>query len=103
MELLPHAGLMPVTKSAPARHSGATTHFAGQHLPVDAALEDEQNAPKSGTVTHRWSPPTSRSGAMFRQQRFHYRPQFVTHQSVSHTLGVPRTAFLLEALNVCWQ
>src|SRR5205085_413530 len=106
-ELLPDAPALPVPQPAPARHTGATAHFLRQHLPRDAAVQDEDNPGQAGPVIHGWSAALAGLGAMARQEGLDDLPQFVGYKRASH--GAPPVSdsyprlfygapFLLEAL-----
>ncbi len=63
VEPLPDAGLVPVPQPAPAGHARAAAHLFGQHLPGDAAPQNEQDARKSLPVRHPKEPPGPARGA----------------------------------------
>ena len=44
VELLPDLRLVPIPQPAPAGHARAAAHLPGQHLPGDAAPENEEDA-----------------------------------------------------------
>src|SRR5437879_1883237 len=44
MKLAPHAGLLPQLEVMPTGFAATTAHVAGQVVPRDACLEDEQDA-----------------------------------------------------------
>ena len=44
MEAVPDLGGLPVAQAAPTGDAGSAAHFLGQHLPRNAALEDEDDA-----------------------------------------------------------
>jgi hypothetical protein len=41
---IPHARSLPIAQAAPTRHPRTAREFLREHLPGDAAAEDEQNA-----------------------------------------------------------
>ena len=41
---IPHARSLPIAQAAPTRHPRSAAEFLREHLPRDAAAEDEQNA-----------------------------------------------------------
>jgi len=47
---IPHAGSLPIAQAAPTRHPRSTPEFLREHLPRDAAAEDEQNAGETRTI-----------------------------------------------------
>src|SRR4029453_18670088 len=40
---IPHARSLPIAQAAPTRHARSAPEFLREHLPGDAAAEDEQN------------------------------------------------------------
>ena len=52
---LPHARLLPRHQSAPTDGPGPTAHLARQHVPRDAAAQDEQDARQHGAVGNRFA------------------------------------------------
>src|SRR5512135_2509383 len=52
-EFLPDAAPLPVPQPAPAGHAGPAAHLLRQHLPGEAALQDEDDAGQAGAVVHR--------------------------------------------------
>ena len=49
---LPHAGLLPGDLPTPTDRPEPTAHLARQHVPRNAAAEDEQNAREAGAVVN---------------------------------------------------
>jgi hypothetical protein len=92
VEELPHSGLVPFLEATPAGHSGTAAHLLGQHLPRDAALEDEQYASDSGAVVDT-GPAALGLGRLFGQQWLDHFPQFVCNEFFSHTPTLPTTKF----------
>jgi len=56
MQPVPDTGLLPGTQAPPATHARAAAHFLGQHLPRDAALQDEQDAGQNRSIIERLAP-----------------------------------------------
>src|SRR5438876_7238096 len=86
-EFLPDAPALPVPQPAPARHTGATAHFLREHLPGDAAPQDEDDAGQAGAVVQGRSAAFAGPGAMARQERLDDLPQFIGYKRASH--GAP--------------
>src|SRR4051812_21095100 len=53
VERLPDAGLLPIAQPAPAARPAAAAHLLREHLPRDAALEDEEDAGQRRAVLDR--------------------------------------------------
>src|SRR5690242_17187617 len=53
VERLPDAGLLPVAQPAPAAHPAAAAHLLREHLPGNAALEDEEDAGQRRAILDR--------------------------------------------------
>ena len=47
---IPHARSLPIAQAAPTRHPRTALEFLRQHLPRDAAAEDEQNAGQTRAI-----------------------------------------------------
>src|SRR5437870_3717652 len=86
-EFLPDAFALPVPQPAPAGHAGAAAHLLREHLPGDAALQDEDNAGQAGAVVHRRSAAFTGLSPVARQERLDDFPQFVGDKGASH--GAP--------------
>jgi hypothetical protein len=73
---LPHAGPLPGDQPTPTDRPGPTAHLARQHVPRNAATEDEQNAREDGAVGNRLAPGVSAMPGRARgQKRFDQGPQ----------------------------
>src|SRR3954447_6164591 len=53
VELLPDPGLVPVAEPPPAGHAATAAHLLGEVLPVDAGLQDEEDAGQRLAVVDR--------------------------------------------------
>ena len=81
---IPHARTLPIAQAAPTRHPRSAPEFLREHLPRDAAAEDEQNAGETRTIGDARPSafrPTWRSG----KERFDKIPQRVWKQRGGHT------------------
>src|SRR6476660_547980 len=47
---IPHARALPIAQAAPTRHPRSAPEFLREHLPRDAAAEDEQNAGQTSVI-----------------------------------------------------
>ena len=47
---IPHARSLPIAQAAPTRHPRPAPEFLREHLPRDAAAEDEQNAGETRAI-----------------------------------------------------
>src|SRR5829696_6218746 len=83
VQLFPHPGLLPVAQASTAGTAGATAHLLGEHLPGDAALEDEDDASQGGPIFDPW-PTASGLWRFGRQQRFYELPQLVGDKFFAH-------------------
>ena len=79
MERVPHARLVPVAQPAPAGHAAAAAHLLRQHLPRDAALQDEDDPGQAGPVRHPGVAALG-LGSLGREERLDHRPELVTDQ-----------------------
>jgi len=66
--------LVKVAKAAPTSHARATFHFLGQHLPGNAALQDEQDAGQRLAVAQGLSTRVTPSPGLGRQQGLNQFP-----------------------------
>jgi hypothetical protein len=57
VQLLEHAGLVPVAQASPADHATAAAHLRRQVFPAAAGLEHEQDAGETRPVVHRLGTP----------------------------------------------
>ena len=78
MELVPDTGFVPGCQAAPAGHARAEAQLLGQVLPLDAGVQDEQDAAQGLPVGHS-RPSLDLFRRWFGQQRLDERPQFVRH------------------------
>ena len=92
MQPLPYTRLVPSFEASPTRHTGAAAHLLGEHLPGDAAREDEQDAGKSSPIVDA-GPATLGLGRFFGQQRLDHFPKFIANEFFRHTLRLPTTGF----------
>ena len=53
VQLLPHACLLPISKTSPTCHARTTSHLLGQHLPRNTAPQHEQDAGQRLSVLDR--------------------------------------------------
>src|SRR5262249_37174864 len=88
VDLLPHAGPIPVAQPAPTGHATAAAHLLRQKFPGEAALEDEEDAGQRLAVGE------GRAAALgtrwpLGDQGFNAFPQRIREEGLSH-----RTALL---------
>src|ERR1700716_1142800 len=83
LKSVPDAGLVPVTEPAPAGHPTPAAHLLGQVFPLNAGLQNEDDASEAGAVGDR-RPPTLRTRGMEREQRLDQAPEFVRNKGRSH-------------------
>ena len=57
VDQIPHARLLPVAHPTPARHPRPTPEFLREHVPWNAAAEDDDNAGETRTIRNA-RPPT---------------------------------------------
>ena len=84
MDQIPHACLLPVAQAPPARHPRPAPEFLREHLPGDAAAEDEDNAGETRAIRDARS-ATLWQSLKNRQERFDTIPQRVWKQRGGHT------------------
>jgi hypothetical protein len=106
-ELLPDAAALPVPQPSPAGDARAAAHLLREHLPGDAAAQDEDNPGQAGPVLD-WGPaPLAGPGLVPREERRDSLPEFIRHQRLSHgctsvpgapSAGIVRCLFLKEFL-----
>src|SRR3712207_4176493 len=89
MQLFPHACLVPFLETTPAGHARAASHLLGQHLPRDAALQDEQYAGEGRPPVVDARPAALGLGWLFREQRLDHFPQLIGNEFLSHTFSLP--------------
>jgi hypothetical protein len=63
MELFPHAGFLPVAQAPRSRSNPIRSHLLWEHLPGDAALQDEDDASQGGSVVNAGLPPLGFGGS----------------------------------------
>src|SRR3712207_4771722 len=88
MQLFPHACLVPFLETTPAGHARAASHLLGQHLPRDAALQEEQYAGEGRPVVDA-GPAALGLGWLFREQRLDHFPHLIGNEFLSHTFSLP--------------
>jgi hypothetical protein len=81
---IPHARALPIAQAAPTRHPRSAPEFLREHLPRDAATEDEQNAGETRAIGDA-RPPAFRPTWWIWQERFDEIPQRIGKQGRSHT------------------
>src|SRR5436853_4894658 len=81
---IPHARSLPIAQAAPARHPRPAPEFLREHLPRDAAAEDEQNAGETRAIGDA-RPSAFRPTWWSWQERFDKIPQRIGKQRRSHT------------------
>src|SRR5215207_4656011 len=91
---------MPVAQAAPAGHPRAATHLLREHLPGQAASENEEDARERGTVREARSPACARARRRRRQEWLDYFPERVVNQLLCHAASILAQAFLLVPLRV---
>ena len=80
---IPHAGSLPIAQAAPTRHPRTALEFLREHLPRDAAAEDEQNAGETRAIRNT-RPSAFRPTWWSGQERFDKIPQRAGKQRRSH-------------------
>src|SRR3954471_13358154 len=95
VERLPDAGLLPIAEPAPAAHPAAAAHLLREHLPGDAALEDEEDAGQRRAILDRRT-AAFRAWRMGRKQGAEEGPEGVGNERCCHapTGGKPTAALL---------
>src|SRR4051794_29700377 len=102
-EFLPDAPALPVPQPPPAGDAGAAAHLLGEHLPRDAAPQDEDNPRQAGSVIDRGPTPSAGAGLMPREEWCDRFPEFIGDQRLSHgctsipvapSTGIVRCLFL---------
>ena len=83
LEPLPDAGAVPIAQPSPAGDAASAAHFLREHLPGDAALQDEDDARQAGPVGHRRTPALGLRSLPW-EQRLDDLPQLVGYQWSSH-------------------
>src|SRR5436309_2533351 len=76
------------SESSPAGHAAAAAHLAGQVLPGDARLEDEEDAGQCLAVVEAGL-PTLGAGGPLGQDRFDDLPEFVGQEGLGHGRYLP--------------
>jgi hypothetical protein len=79
-QLLPDAPALPGSQAAPAGHARAAAHLLRQHLPGDAALQDEDDAGQTGAVVHRRPAALAGPGPMAREEWWDDLPELIRHK-----------------------
>ena len=79
MQPLPHAGLVPVPQTAPARHARAEPHLLWQVLPLDPGMQHVQDPAQHFPVRQRPAAGIPESALTLRQQRLQAVPQLIRH------------------------
>ena len=95
VERPPNFGSLPVPEPPPAGHAGAAAHLLRQHLPRDAALEDEEDAGQRCAVLDRRA-AALRARRTGREQGAEEGPEGVGNERCCHapTGGKPTAALL---------
>jgi len=93
VELLEHAGLVPVAQASPTGHPTTATHLGGQVFPANAGLEDKEDAGEAGAIVNRLSPAFG-PRRVWRQQRLDDLPKFIRDQRLGHLVLRDRSASL---------
>src|SRR4051812_29827614 len=76
VELLPDPGLVPVAEPPPAGHAATAAHLPGEILPVDAGLQDEQDAGQRLAVVDRLAAGEAAAARLvWREQRLQPLPE----------------------------
>ena len=81
---IPHARSLPIAQAAPTRHPRPAPEFLREHLPRDAAAEDEQYAGETRSIGDA-RPSAFRPRWWSWQERFDKIPQRIGKQRRSHT------------------
>ena len=84
MNEIPHARSLPIAQAAPTRHPRTALEFLREHLPRDAAAEDEQNAGETRAIKDA-RPSAFRPRRWSWQERFNKIPQRIGKQCRGHT------------------
>src|SRR5512135_1981028 len=85
VQLLPEAGSRPVAEPAPAGHTTTAAHLAGQILPVDAGLQDEEDAGQALAVVDRLAAGEAEPARLgWGQQRSDPLPQLIDDEWLGH-------------------
>ena len=84
VDQIPHPRLLPVAQATPARHPRPACEFLREHLPGNAAAEDEDDAGETRTVRNA-RPSAFRSTWWSGQERSDQIPQRIGKQRRSHT------------------
>jgi hypothetical protein len=80
---IPHARSLPIAQAAPTRHPRPAPEFLREHLPRDAAAEDEQNAGETRAIGDA-RPSAFRPTWWSWQERFDKIPQRIWKQRGGH-------------------
>jgi hypothetical protein len=83
MNEIPHARSLPIAQAAPTRHPRTAREFLREHLPGDAAAEDEQNAGETRAIGDA-RPSAFRPACWSWQERFDKIPQRIGKKRRSH-------------------
>jgi len=85
MDLLPHAGGVPVAQTSPARHARAAAHLLGEMLPRDPGLEHEENPGQRSPGRHRLAAGIQEPARLGkRQERLDQFPKVIVQQRFRH-------------------
>ena len=98
MDEIPHTGQLPIAQASPARHPRTAAQFLRQHLPLDSAAEDKENASQTRTIRNA-RPSAFGSMGWNRQERFDKVPQGIGEQRDGHR--PPETSGMVDALSRC--
>src|SRR3954470_18163486 len=85
VELLPDPGLVPVAEPPPAGHAATAAHLLGEILPVDAGLQDEEDAGQRLAVVDRLAAGEAAAARLvWREQGLQPLPERVGDEGFGH-------------------
>jgi hypothetical protein len=101
-QLFPDPAALPVPQATPTGDARTAAHLQREHLPGDAAAQDENDTREAGPVIDRRSASLAGSRLVPRQQGGNRFPEFVGDQWLSHGdtsgLRAPSTTILRSLL-----
>jgi hypothetical protein len=83
-QLLPDTAALPIPQATPAGDARAAAHLLGEHLPGDAASQDEDDAGQAGAVIDGRPAAAAGSGLVPREEGFDNFPKFIGDQGTGH-------------------